>query len=157
MLCIVSLVQLRQVRRSHRLVLDARPVDLFEPRMRLNLLSVCGTATQALVWIFVQQFHAQIASVVRQESVVDSWLAIFDVLVELFAVLAVEGREAHEHLVNDCAKGPPVCCFSMPLPLQHFRRKVLSCAAKRLCLPVPGNTHLRKTKVCQFDIALTID
>lgn len=114
---VIGLVQLRQVWWRHRLVLDACPVDLIEPRVRFDLFGIGRSAAQTLVRVLMQQLHAQVTSVVRQEGVVDSGLAILNILVELFTVLRVKGWQTDEHFVNNGAKRPPVRSLAMTLTL----------------------------------------
>lgn len=130
MLSVVCLVQLGLVGRSHSLVHDLGPVDLLEPRVRLDLLCVCRSATQSLVGVLMEQLHAQVASVVSQEVVVNFGLCILNILVELLSILGIERRETDKHLIDDCAKRPPVSCLTVALSLEHLRRQVLSCATE---------------------------
>lgn len=130
MLGIVGLVKLWLIWRGHRLVANLGPVNLLEPGVLLDLLSVSGSASQALVRVFVQELHAEVARIIGQESVVEARLRVLDILVELLAVFRVEGWQADKHLVDNCAKRPPICCFTMSLALQHLWRQVLSSAAK---------------------------
>ena len=85
-LCVVCLVKLWQVGRGHRLFADRVPVDLREPWVALDLLSVCRSTTQALVWVLMQQLHAQVTRILCQEVIVEFWLRILDVLIELLTV-----------------------------------------------------------------------
>ena len=94
-LCVVSLVELGQVRWRHGFGADGVPVDGREPGMTLNFLCVGGSTTQTLVRVLVEQLHAQVARIVRQEVVVQAWLCILDVLIELFTVFAVEGWQSN--------------------------------------------------------------
>lgn len=104
MLSVVCLVKLGLVGWSHGLVHDLSPVDLLEPRVRLDLLCVCRSATQSLVGVLMEQLHAQVASVVGQEVVVNFGLSILNILIELLSILRVKGRETNKHLIDDCAK-----------------------------------------------------
>lgn len=153
---VVGLIQLRLVRRRHLLGLDLGPVDGLEPRVRLDLVSVRGAAAEALARILVQQLGAQVARVVRKELVVEARLRVLDVLVELLAVLRVEGRQADEHLIDDGAERPPVSGLAVALPLQHLGREVLSRAAEGLSVAVALNAHLRQAEVGQLDVALAV-
>ena len=83
---IVGLVKLWLIWRGHRLVGNLGPVDLLEPGVLLDLLSVSGSASQALVRVLVQKLHAEVARIIRQESVVEARLRVLDILVELLAV-----------------------------------------------------------------------
>ena len=120
MLGVISLVKLWLVWWRHRLVGDARPVDLVEPGMRHDFLCVSRSATQARVWILMEQFDTEIAGVLRQEVIVEPWLRILDILVELLAVFAIERRQTDEHLIDDGSEGPPISGLAVSLPLQHL-------------------------------------
>ena len=63
-LSVVGLVQLGLVRRSHRLIGYLSPVDLLEPWVRLNLFSVCGYASQALIRVLMKQLHAKVSRII---------------------------------------------------------------------------------------------
>ena len=154
---IVSLVELWLIRRGHRLVANLGPVNLLEPWVLLDLLSVSRSAAQALVRVLVQKLHAKVARIIREEGVVEARLRVLNILVELLAVFRVEGRQAHEHLVDNCAKRPPIRGLAMALSLQHLRRQVLSGAAEGLGLAVPLDTHLGQAEVGEFDVALSVD
>ncbi len=52
----------------------------------------------------MEQLHAQVASVVGQEVVVNFGLSILNILIELLSILRVKGRETNKHLIDDCAK-----------------------------------------------------
>ena len=120
-LSVVGLVELGLVRRRHLLVLDPGPVDLLKPRVRLNLLGICRPATQSLIGVLVQQFDAQVSSIILQKVIVELRLRILDILIELVPVFTIEGRQSDEHLVDDGTERPPVRRLAMPLPLEHLR------------------------------------
>ena len=69
-LCVISLIELGQVRGRHRLGANGIPVDGREPGMTLDFFGVSWPTSQTLVWVFVKQLHAQVTSVVCQEVVV---------------------------------------------------------------------------------------
>ena len=125
--------------------------------MRLDLLSIGRARPKSLVGVLVQQLEAEVTRVVRQKAEVELGLSIFDILIELLAVLRVERGQADEHFVDDGAKGPPICRLSVALPLQHLWRKVLSCAAERPRFAMALNSHLGEAKICQLDVTLAVD
>lgn len=62
-LSVVSLVQLGLIRRGHRLVGDALPINLLEPWVRLDLLSIGWSATETRVRVLVQQLDAEVSGI----------------------------------------------------------------------------------------------
>lgn len=156
MLRVVSLIQLRLVGWRNCLVADLLPVDLLEPGVRLDLLSVGWSRTEPLVRVLVEESDAEIARILRQEVEVELRLSILDVLVQLFTVLRVEGWKTDQHLVDDRSKRPPVRRLAMTLSLQHLRGQVLGCSTKRLGLAVASDSHLGETKIGQLDVACTV-
>ena len=85
-LCVVCLIKLWQIGRGHRLLADGVPVDLREPWVALDLLSIGRSTAQTLVWVLMQQLHAQVTCILCQEVIVEFWLRILDVLIELLTV-----------------------------------------------------------------------
>ena len=85
-LCVVCLIKLWQIGRGHRLLADGVPVDLREPWVALDLLSIGRSTAQTLVWVLMQQLHAQVTCILCQEVIVEFWLRILDILVELLTV-----------------------------------------------------------------------
>jgi len=104
---------------------------------------------------FFQQAGAQIPGFRHQEIVIHFGFSVFNVLVELIPVLAVEGRQANKHLVDDGAKRPPIGCFAVSLSLQYFGTQVFCSAAKTFGVFLSRNVFLRQSKVGQLDVAIT--
>lgn len=157
MLHIVISVQLGFIWRLKDFSLDFFPVDALEPRMALNFFSIGFAASKSLGGVFFQQAGAQIPGFWHQEIVIHFWFSVLNVLVELIPVFTVKGRQTNKHLVDDGAKGPPICCFAMSLTLQYFGTQVFCSAAKTFGVFLSRNVFLRQSKVSQLDIAITAD
>ena len=139
---VVRLVQLRLIWWSHGLAVDLDPIDLLEPGVRLDFFGVGWPTSKSLVRVFVEQLHAEVASIVGQKVVIESGLSILNVLVKLLAVFRVERRETNEHLVNNGAERPPVSCLAMALSLEHLWGEVLSSATEGLSFSMARDSHL---------------
>ena len=104
MLGIGVLVKLRTIWRRDCLGVDVLPVDAGEPGMRFDLEGVLLAAADALHRVLVQKSLAEVDSIGGQELIVQLWLSVLDILVEFLPVFRVEGRQADEHLVDNCAE-----------------------------------------------------
>ena len=87
MLGVVCCFELGLIGWRHCLRIDNCPVNLIEPGVRLDLLSICRPTAQTLRRVLMQEFDAQILSFVRYEAIVKPRLCILNILIELLAVL----------------------------------------------------------------------
>ena len=80
-----------------------------------------------------------------------------DLLVHVFGVARVEGREAGEHLEDERPQAPPVDCLAVADALQHLGSEVLGRAAKRARSGRRGDGLLREAEVGQADVAHLVE
>ena len=125
--------------------------------MGLNVLGVVWSAAESLGGVLMEEPSAQVLGIWGQEVIIELWLGIFDVLVELFPVLGVEGRQANEHFVNNRAEGPPVGRLTMALPLKHLWGEVFSGTTEGLGVLLSLDAHLGEAEVSQLNVALFVD
>lgn len=108
MLDVRVLLKLWLIRRLQLLVLDLNPVDAVEPGVLFNLGGVVSSAAHPLRWVLFQKTCTQVSRLWLQKVVVQFRIGILNVLVKLFSVLAVKGRQANQHLIDDAPERPPV-------------------------------------------------
>ena len=138
----VFVVQLRLVRSRLLLLVDGVPVDAGEPRMGHDLLGICWARSETGLWVLVEKLAADVSSVLAQEGVIESWLAVLDVSEELLFVFVVEWWLSAEHFVDDSSEGPPVRGLSMTLSMKDLWSKVLSSSANALSFIMSNNIFL---------------
>ena len=60
-------------------------------------------------------------------------LGLFDEVVHLVLILVEEGRDAHNHFVDENAQRPPINRVVVSVAPQHFGGKILSRATEGVC------------------------
>ena len=112
--------------RSH--LLDAFPVDILEPGVRLDLV---GPLLTQSFRVCREQSADEIDCLER--NVYFGWevkilLKVLDFVVDLVIVVSREGSVADDHFVDDDSQRPPVHQFCVALFPQHLRGNVVGCA-----------------------------
>ena len=74
----------------------------------------------------------------------------------LMLVFVEEWRNAYKHLIQQNTQGPNVNCVIMTFGTKHFWSNVFRSSAKTGSLLIFGDFS-SKTKVCQLQIAITIE
>lgn len=150
---------LRDELRLDSLVEHVIDIQVFEPRVRYNLVqaagrseSVLGCLSQALLnEVLTLWTHGDAVTLrVREED----WL-ILDQLVHLLIVLttSIEWRESDNHLISQNAEGPPIDGEGVTLLLEDFRSQVFGRTAERVSLLITFQ-DLGETEVRQADITI---
>ena len=110
------------------------PVDSLEEGVRLNLVDV-----EAVIWVALKQASQQVSGV-GAEAWQDIDVVLGDAAQDLVSTLVAlhsllfKGVDATDHLVSEHAKTPPIDSKAMALRLDHFRSKILRCAAEGVSL-----------------------
>ena len=118
-LCVQWVLQLGLVRRRKFFLLNCIPVDALKPGMVLDLVGI-SAASETLFWVLLKKLGEQVTCCITQEGEVKAWVIVLNILLELFPVFGIEGRETAEHLIDDGAKGPPVGGLAMTLSHQYL-------------------------------------
>lgn len=104
--------------------------------------SVSRSGAEACHGILVEQLGANVLGIFAQEWKIKLGLAVLNVPEQLLLILAVEGRLAAQHLIDDASEGPPVRSLAVALVEEDLRRQVLGRSADTLRVIVPLNVLL---------------
>jgi len=126
-------------------------VDLIEEWVVKNIFDTL-LGTQSFMLVLVEQFDDEVLSIVRDVDFVFHGVgevnrAGLDQVVHLMFVAVEEGRDTHDHLVDEDAEGPPIYGVVVPISDEHLGGQVLGRAAERVChlavLDELGETEVR--------------
>lgn len=121
----------------------------------LEVFGVVGR-TEAFDGITVEQLGEEGLGIVIDELWV-SECGVQDAVEHDVAVLGVEGRQAREHLIQQCAERPPVDSLAIAFFEKHFRGDVFRCAAEGIrALGRLSDAALAQAKVSDLHIAQVV-
>ena len=84
------------------------------------------------------------------------WLIVDNAFVYLIMILVEMWRKSYDQFIKKCTDTIDVRSSIMSLPKQYLRAHVLRRSTKRMG-PLFHSYDLRKTKVCDFNMAIDVD